>query len=300
MIGRIAPCLWLDDQAEPAADFYVDTFPDTRVIASSRYPTSGDNPANKPPGSVLTVELEIAGVRFTALNGGPQFTINPSISFFVHVDTPAAADRLFGVLSRDAEVMMPLDAYPWSERYGWTKDRFGVSWQVITGRRPESGATIVPCLMFTGPAGGRAEEAMRVYTGIFPDARVGRVERYGPGEDAEGTVKHGAFVLDGQDMVAMDSPIDHGFTFDEGLSLQVSCADQSEIDRYWSRLSEGGEEGPCGWLKDRFGLSWQVVPEGISRWLTSEDVEARERAFAAMMTMTKPDAAALEAAFEGR
>lgn len=297
----IVPCLWLDDQAEQAARFYEAIFPDSRIIGISRYPESTKNPSGKPPGSVLTVELELAGQRFTLLDGGPQFTMNPSVSFFVQVDSPDAADRLFSALSEKGQVMMPLDRYAWSERYAWVQDRFGASWQIITLSREVIESMIVPCLMFTGPAAGRAEEAMKAYTGIFPNGRVKHIERYGAGENGrEGTVKHGRFVLDGQEMIAMDSPIEHGLSFNEGISLQVMCADQPEIDRYWEALSEGGEKGVCGWLKDRFGLSWQVVPEALSEWMTSDDHAGRDRAFQAMLEMKKLDIAALRTALEGR
>jgi predicted 3-demethylubiquinone-9 3-methyltransferase (glyoxalase superfamily) len=297
--SKIVPCIWLDDAAEEAAAFYVRTFPGGRLTATSYFPESGDNPAGKPPGSVLTVEFEIAGQRFTVLNGGPMFVLNPSISFFVHVDSPGEADRLFGILAEGGEALMPIDEYPWSPRYGWVKDRFGVSWQVIAGNRPQGGATIVPCLMFAGPQAGRAGEAMRIYTDIFPDGRIDVAEHYAAGEGPEGMVKHARFVLDGQEMIAMDSHLAHDITFNEALSLQVMCKDQKEVDRYWDALGDGGEPGPCGWLKDRFGLSWQVVPAAIVDWLTSKDVKARDRAFAAMLHMKKLDIAALQRAFEG-
>jgi predicted 3-demethylubiquinone-9 3-methyltransferase (glyoxalase superfamily) len=296
---HIVPCIWLDDQAEPAAAFYVRTFPGGCITATSRYPESGDNPSGRPRGSVLTVELEVAGQRFTLLNGGPHFVPNPSISFFVHVDTPEEADRLFAPLADGGQVLMPLGAHPWSGRYGWVKDRFGVSWQVMAGRRPPGGATITPCLMFAGPQQGRAEEAMRAYAGIFPGGRVVDVARYEAGEGPQGTVKHGRFVLAGQEMVAMDSHVSHGITFNEALSLQVMCEDQETLDRFWTALAEGGEQGPCGWLKDRFGLSWQVVPTRIARWMSGEDPAARDRAFAAILTMGKLDIAAIQRAYEG-
>ena len=295
----IVPCLWFDDQAEAAAAYYARTFPDGRVTAVARYPESFDNPAGKPRGSVVTVDFEIAGQRFTALNGGPVFQLTPSISFFVQLDEPAQVDALFAALSDGGQVMMPLDAYPWSERYAWVQDRFGVSWQLIAGARGDGDATIVPCLMFAGAQHTQAESAMQTYTGIFPDSRIARIERYAAGEGTEGTVKHGRFVVAGQEMVAMDSHIDHGFTFNEALSLQVMCADQAEIDRYWAALSDGGEPGPCGWVKDRFGLSWQICPREIAAWMTSEDAAARDRAFAAMLTMGKLDLAGLRAAFAG-
>ena len=297
---RIVPCLWLDDQAEAAAAFYGRVFPGGRVSAVSRYPERGDNPSGKPPGSVLTVDFEIAGQRFTALNGGPIFKINPSVSFFVQCDSPDDTRRTFTALADGGQVLMALDKYPWSALYGWTADRFGVSWQVITGRPPGSAATIVPCLMFAGPQHGRAGAAIEAYARTFPGSRVDRLERYGAGEGPAGTIKHGRFVLDGQPLVAMDSHTTHDITFSEGLSLQVMCKDQAEIDRYWTALCEGGKPSMCGWLKDRFGLSWQIVPASIAKWMASKDMAARDRAFNAVMRMTKLDIAQIQEAFEGR
>ena len=149
------------------------------MLATSHYPESADNPSGKPRGSVLTVEFEVLGRRFTALNGGPQFAINPSISFFVFSDTTARTDALWAELAQAGKVLMPLDKYPWSERYGWVQDRFGVSWQVMTTQRAAEGSRIVPCLMFSGAQYGRAEEAMKAYTAVFPDSRVVQLERYG-------------------------------------------------------------------------------------------------------------------------
>jgi predicted 3-demethylubiquinone-9 3-methyltransferase (glyoxalase superfamily) len=298
--SKIIPSIWLDDQAEQAAAFYARTFPAGRVIATSHYPAKVDNPGGRPRGSVLTVEFEIAGQRFTALNGGPIFVLNPSVSFFVHVDSAAAVDALYGALAEGGEALMPLDRYPWSERYGWIKDRFGVSWQVMTGRRSALGPTIVPCLMFSGVVSGRAEEAMRFYAGLFPAGKIESVERYAEGEGPTDLVKHGRFSLAGQELVAMDSHIEHGFGFNEALSLQVMCADQPELDRYWEALASGGQHGPCGWLKDRFGLSWQVVPRDIVHWLAGTDPAASERMLAALWKMQKIDIAALRQAFAGK
>jgi predicted 3-demethylubiquinone-9 3-methyltransferase (glyoxalase superfamily) len=296
---EVVPCLWLDDQAEAAAAFFARTFAGGRVVATSHYPATRDGPTGRPRGSVLTVELELPGRRFTLLNGGPRFKPSPTVSFFVNVDTPAEADRHFGALAEGGQVLMPLDAYPWSERYAWVQDRFGVSWQVMAGRRAAGSPSFVPCLMFAGPQHGRAEAALRAYAAIFPEGRVESLERYAAGEGPEGTVKHGRALLDGQPLVAMDSHVAHGMTFDEGVSLQVMCDDQATVDRYWAALSEGGSTGPCGWLEDRFGLSWQVVPVAIDRWLTGPDPEARDRVLLALEKMGKLDVAALERAYRG-
>jgi predicted 3-demethylubiquinone-9 3-methyltransferase (glyoxalase superfamily) len=252
---EIVPCLWLDDQAEAAAAFYLRAFGAGRVLGTSRYPETMDNPGGRPRGSVLTVEVELQGRRFTLLNGGPLFKPNPSVSFFVHVDAPAAADRLFATLVEGGQGLMPIGSYPWSERYGWVMDRYGVSWQVIAGRRPIGGAAIVPCLMFAGAQHGNAAAAMAEWAAAFPESRLVQVERYEGAEGPAGMVKHGRFQLAGQDLIAMDAHGDHGFGFDEGVSLQVMCQGQAEVDHYWEALAAGGSHGPCGWLKDRFGLS---------------------------------------------
>lgn len=297
--SKIVPCIWLNDQAEQVAEFYTRTFPVGRVVATSHYPESGENPSGRPGGSVLTVEFAVAGQRFTLLNGGPYFTPNPSISFYYRVDTPAEAERLYAALSEGGQALMPLNKYPWSERYGWIKDRYGVSWQVITGPRPNGSAVIAPCLMFAGAQYGKAEQAMRHYAGIFPGGCIEELARYAASEGSEGTIKHGRLTVLGQDVIAMDSPIDHGFAFNEGLSLQVMCKDQAEVDHYWAALAEGGQKVECGWLKDRYGLSWQVVPTRMSEWMTGKDMAARNRVFKVMLTMKRLDINALERAYQG-
>lgn len=303
MSQSIVPCLWFDDQAEAAAQFYTRTFPAGRVTATSYYPQSTDNPSGKPPGSVLTVEFEMAGMRFTALNGGPHFKINPSISFFVHLDSAEEVDALFAILAEGGQVLMPVGTYPWSERYAWVKDRFGVSFQVMkvaAGSRAPGSATLVPFLMFANAQQGKAEPALRLYARLFAEGTVSAIERFGPGEGPESLVKQGRGSLAGQEFIVMDSPAPHAFDFDEGLSLQVMCKDQAEVDHFWNGLTaDGGQEGPCGWLKDPFGVSWQVVPTTIAEWMASPDAAARDRAFQAMMTMKKLDVAALQAAFAG-
>ena len=166
-------------------------------------------------------------------------------------------------------------------------------------RRPVERAAIAPCLMFSGDQHGRAEEAMRAYAEIFPASEVESLVRYEPGEGPTDTVKHGRVTLAGQTFVAMDSHVSHGVTFNEAISFQVMCRDQAEVDRYYTALSQGGAESRCGWLKDRFGLSWQIVPVDMPRWMTGGDRAARDRAFQAMLTMKKLDIAAMEKAFRG-
>lgn len=297
----ITPCLWFDDQAEEAAAVYTGIFPDSRVTGISRYPESFDNPAGKPRGSLMTVEIEVAGTPLTLLNGGPQFTINPTISFLAHTDSIEETERIATALAEGGSYMMELGEYPWSPRYAWVEDRFGVSWQVMTWPDGRRRAPIVPCLMFAGEVHGRAEEALNHYAAGFPGGKVEALERYTAEEGPEGAIKHGRASLAGNPLVAMDSHIDHGVAFNEGVSLQIMCADQDEVDRFWEHLAQGGEEGPCGWLEDRFGVSWQVVPTSLIEMMKAGEGSGAgyERAFRAMLQMNKLDIATLEAARAG-
>jgi predicted 3-demethylubiquinone-9 3-methyltransferase (glyoxalase superfamily) len=292
----IVPCIWLDDTAAEAAELYTDTFPDARETARSFYPASAENPSGRPPGSVLTIEVELAGQRFTLLNGGPLFAPNQTISFFVMCPQISDVDRIVAALGAGGQTMMELGSYSWSQRYAWIADRFGVSWQVM--QAPGTGTRIVPCLMFSDAVAGRAEEALEHYAQVL-GGQVTMLEHYAPGAGPEGMLVHGRASFGAGELVAMDSHVSHSVTFNEGVSLQVMAPDQETVDRWWAGLSEGGAPGVCGWLTDRFGLSWQVTPTSIATWLACDDVAARDRAFAAMMTMTKPDIAALERAFTG-
>jgi predicted 3-demethylubiquinone-9 3-methyltransferase (glyoxalase superfamily) len=150
---------------------------------------------------------------------------------------------------------------------------------------------ITPCLWFDT----EGEEAAKFYTSIFPNSEITDVSYYGEaGPRPDGTVMTVAFELDGQKFLALNGGPD--FPFSEAISFQVSCEGQDEVDRFWGALSEGGEEGPCGWLKDRFGLSWQIVPTALPRLLGDPDREKSQRVMAAMLTMKKIEIDELERA----
>jgi predicted 3-demethylubiquinone-9 3-methyltransferase (glyoxalase superfamily) len=169
------------------------------------------------------------------------------------------------------------------------------------GDRP-LGQRIIPTLMFVGAQYGEAEDAINFYTSVFHNARVGDIVRYGKGEapDREGTVKHAAFTLEGQEFAAMDSARAHNFSFNEAISFMVYCNTQAEIDYYWEKLSAVPEAEQCGWLKDRYGLSWQVVPTAMDEMLRSPDEKKVARVTEAFLQMKKFDLAALQKAYEGK
>ncbi|MEN0071632.1 MAG: VOC family protein, partial [Propionicimonas sp.] len=271
---RIVPNLWFDHTAAEAADFYLTVFPDARVLATAHYPAEGLPDFQKQlAGEVLTVEFEIGGTRFVAINAGPEFPINPSISFMLNFDRsrdPGARDHLDAVwrkLAAGGTILMPLASYDFSPHYGWVQDRYGVSWQLIlSDAEGEPRPFVLPSLLFGGPAQNRAAEALEYYSQVFPDSRVGVVARYPEpvGPATTDALMFADVQLLGEWIAVMDSGVPQDFTFSPGVSLSVACSDQAEIDSYWARLSAVPEAEQCGWCVDRFGVSWQVVPADMA------------------------------------
>jgi len=292
---KIVPHLWFDTQAIEAAGFYTSLFDDSRIVSTSKMEST-------PSGTVESATIILSGQEFALLSAGPFFKFTPALSFSVACGTKEEADRIWNVLREGGSELMPLGEYPFSERYGWLSDKYGLSWQIIYNGGKAVGQKITPSLMFTGAICGKAEEAARFYTSLFGGSSVGGILHYGPGEkpDHEGSLKHGSFTLEGQGFAAMDSAYDHGFSFNEAISLMVFCANQEEIDYYWSRLSAHPESEQCGWLKDRFGLSWQIVPRVLGEMMGDKDVAKAKRVQEAFLAMKKFDIAELERAFEGR
>jgi predicted 3-demethylubiquinone-9 3-methyltransferase (glyoxalase superfamily)/uncharacterized protein YndB with AHSA1/START domain len=272
------PFLWFDHQAEEAAHFYMGVFGNSEIERIAR---QGD--------AVLVVDFSLGGQRFNALNSGPKFKFNPSISFFVVCETEAETDTVWQKLMDGGTALMPLDRYDWSEKYGWVQDRFGLSWQISLGKIEEVGQKFSPSFLFTGPQQGQAEAAVRFYTSLFSGSSITGFLHYGPGEEgAEGTLKHAQFQIGGQTFMAMDNPLPADFSFNEAISFVLNCDTQEEVDFFWEKLiAEGGVEDNCGWLKDRFGVSWQIIPEALPRLLSDPDPVIAQRAMTAMLQMRK-------------
>ncbi len=286
---RIVPNLWFDHKAAEAADYYSRVFPDTRVVETVHYPTEGLLDFQKEfAGDVLTVAFEIQGHRFMGINAGPDVTLNPSISFMVNFppDQQADLDAAWEALADSGEVRLPLGEYPYSDRYGWVQDRYGVNWQLCLADASLP-PFIVPNLMFTEAVPDRAGEAIDFYTSVFGGKVLAVYHYEDEGQEAaEGSVQFGTFELLGQRFATMDAPVAQGFTFNFGVSLMVSCADQAELDRYWAQLSHVPEAEQCGWCKDQFGLSWQLVPADLDRLM------AKPGAYEKLMGMKKIEVAA--------
>lgn len=273
MKNSIYPCIWCQNNAKEMADFYLSVFPESEITNENPY----------------FVTFTINQQRIMLLNGaGKADSIrpNPSISLMYLTPSEHEVDSIHEKLMEGGKELMPLDSYPFSSKYAWVEDRYGVSWQLYTGKAEDIIQKVVPTLMFVGNNNGKAAEAIDFYTSLFPGSRKRGVLQY-TGEEGEtaGNIQHAEFTIDEYLLMIMDSSYPHAFNFTEGISLVVEVAEQENIDYYWDRfISNGGVEGVCGWLKDKYGVSWQVFSfEGVELVLRSP------KALQAMQQMVKLD-----------
>lgn len=291
---RIVPHLWFDKEAGKAAGFYTSLFPESRIKSSNILDGT-------PSGSVELLTIELSGQEFMLISAGPLFKFSPAVSFLVACRTKEEVTRLWTGLRAGGKDLMPLGSYPFSEKYGWLEDKYGLSWQIMYQGPDVQGPSITPTLMYVGKVAGKAEEAMDLYTSLIPGSRRGEILRHGgkAAPEREGTVAHGSFALAGLEFAAMDSAQDHQFGFTEAISLVVRCDSQEEIDRYWEGLSAVPEAESCGWLKDRFGLSWQIVPALLDELMAQGSPAQTSRVTEAFLKMKKFDIEALKKAYAG-
>jgi predicted 3-demethylubiquinone-9 3-methyltransferase (glyoxalase superfamily) len=298
---KITPSLWFDKAAEEAMNVYTSIFSNAKIDSIKRYPEEAPVELMEGmEGRVLTGIFELEGHRFMAVDGGPYFTFNPSVSFFVNCKTREEINELWEALSKGGKALMPLGEYPFSAWYGWVQDKYGVSWQLILAA-DTIGQKIIPSMLFVGDQCGRAEEAVNFYASVFKHSKVANVVRYEAGSEPqeEGSVMFADFKLDGQLFAAMDSALEHDFTFNEAISFYVECENQAEVDYFWEKLSAVPEAEQCGWLKDKYGVSWQIVPRQLGKFLSDPDREKADRAMKAMLQMKKIEITKLKEAYDG-
>lgn len=293
---KVVPHLWFDTQAKEASEFYVSLFPDSKM-------TSVTALHGTPSGDCDIVSFRLWGHDFMAISAGPFFNINPSVSFMVNFDpaqdkeAATRIDEVWAKLIDGGKALMPIGEYPFSKRYGWVQDKYGLSWQLmLTNPDGEMRPTIIPSIMFVGDNSGKAEEATDFYLSIFKDAKRGMIARYpaGMNPDKEGSIMFTDFMLEGQWFAAMDSAQKHDFVFNEAVSFLVNCDTQEEIDYYWEKLSAVPEAEQCGWLKDKYGLSWQVSPSALNEMMSNGTPAQIDRVTKAFLAMKKFDLAKLE------
>lgn len=296
---KIIPHLWFDTQAKEASAFYCSIFPNSKVTSSTVL-------HDTPSGDCDVMTFNLNGHDFIAISAGPAFTFNQSISFMLNFD-PAQDEQaaehlqeLWDKLADGGTPLMPLQEYPFSKQYGWIRDKYGVGWQLILSD-PEGDPRpfIVPSLLFSGPITNKAEEAMQFYLSVFNNDRPGIVARY---EEDTGPAKKGSLMfadmmLEGQWFAIMDSGVEQPDVFNEAISLLINCDTQEDIDYYWEKLSAVPEAEQCGWLKDKYGVSWQVSPTNLGDLLSSGTPEQIARVTQAFLKMKKIDLTQLEAAY---
>jgi predicted 3-demethylubiquinone-9 3-methyltransferase (glyoxalase superfamily) len=289
---KIIPNLWFDKEAKEATAFYATLFQDSKVVNITTI-------TGTPSGDCDIVTFKLAGQDFMAISAGPYFKFNPSISLFVVFDNESEIDAVWKKLIDGGKALMPYQTYPWAHKYGWLQDKYGLSWQLSWSENHKLEQKITPLLMFTKGVAGKAKDAIADYTSIFPNSKTDMLVPYEKGDgDNVGFVKHARFTLCGQHFMAMDSSRQHDFSFNEAISLVVNCDTQEEIDSYWEKLSAVPEAEQCGWLKDKYGVSWQIVPTVMNEMMSSGNKEKIARVTQAFLKMKKFDIKTLQNAFE--
>lgn len=270
---KIIPHLWFDTKAVEAAEFYTSIFPDSQVNKVSTL-------HGTPSGDCDVVTFSLMGHDFQAISAGPYFTFNPSISFMVSLQSAEIIDQVWEQLMAGGKALMPLDTYSFAKKYGWVQDKYGLTWQLtLADSDSEPRSTIMPSLIFVGDVWGKAAAARDFYVSVFKDSEMGMTANYPEGmePDQSDTLMYGDFKLFENWFAVMDSAREHGYAFNEAVSLIVNCNTQDELDYYWSQLSAVPEAEQCGWLKDKYGVSWQVLPSQMQTLMdsgTQEQIDA--------------------------
>ena len=310
---KITPHLWFDKDVKEAAEFYTSVFPNSKI-------TNLNTLHDTPSGDCDVVTFKIMGYTFMAISAGPLFKFNPSISFMVNFDPSqdkqarTRIDEIWEKLLDGGKALMPLDKYPFSERYGWVQDKYGLSWQLIfTNPEGDERPLIIPSLLFVTDTCDKAEEATDFYLSVFSakgrsasggkNTKRGQIVRYPAGMEPnkEGAIMFTDFMLEDQWFAAMDGSSNmHHFKFNEAVSLMVNCVNQKEIDYFWEKLSAVPESEQCGWLKDKYGVSWQIVPTVMDKMMAKGSKEQIARVTEAFLKMKKFDIIELQKAYEGR
>lgn len=291
---KIITHLWFDKEAKEAIKLYSSLFSNSKIknISTITGTPSGDS-------DIITFQL--LGQEFMAINAGPYFKFNPAISLFVEFNNEKEIIKVWNKLVDEGKILMEFDKYEWADKYGWLQDKYGLSWQLSWSKDRKTDQKITPFLMFTQKRAGMAKEAIETYTKIFPNSKIEMIVPYEKGDgDKEGFIKHSRFSLNGQNFMSIDSSLKHEFVFNESISFIVNCGDQKEIDYYWEKLSAVPEAEQCGWLKDKYGVSWQIVPTVMNEMMASKDKKKLARVTEAFLKMKKFDISVLKRAYKSK
>lgn len=267
---KFASCLWIEEKPQEVADFYLNAFEETKqgpvnYFVDDLHGTKGD---------ILTISLDLSGQAFILLNGGPEFTPTPAISHVVTCSTKEQLVALWAKLRINGTILMELGEMPGLGLFGWLNDRYGFSWQL---KLAEGKQTITPCFLFTNALNGKAEEAIDYWIASFGEGAIDLKLH-----DEEGEIRLASFHLFDQHFYIMDSAAAHDFGFSLATSFYIYCAGQEEINRLWDQITAEGEEYPCGWMLDKYGVAWQTVTEDMDQLF---DYRTPEKAYKTVMAL---------------
>lgn len=286
---KIVPHLWFDTQALEAAKLYVSLFENSKILSTNMlYDT--------PSGDAQTVGFQLSGLEFAAISAGPYFKFNSSISLMVACETKEEVDFLYHSLIQGGSELMPLGIYDFSPWYAWITDQYGLNWQFMLVESGKPQKKIRPCILFGMDQCGKAQEAIDFYRNVFPDSKLSFINHYKQGEaqDIRAKINYAELQIFDLEMVIMDHAFGGDAVFNEAISFMILCEDQNEIDYYWDKLTFVKEAEACGWLKDQFDLSWQIIPKIMAELLSTGTEQEIERVTKAFLEMKKFDIAALE------
>lgn len=255
---KITPSIWFDNNAFEAMKWYASIFPNSTYTQNSP----------------IVVTAKLSNIPFVGINGGPTFQPNGSVSFMVTLETQDEVLYLWEFFTKeDHQIIMPLQEYPWSSSYGWLKDKYGVHWQIYLGQLESVNYQIItPTLIFPKQRESLCKKALTFYKDLFDDYKSqGRL--FYKEAPLQNFIQHAQFVAHNMTMMAADSNSENPEPFNEGVSFVLYCSDQDEIDYYWDKITAKGQESQCGWCKDEFGVSWQVIPHNIDILLASQEAQ---------------------------
>ena len=279
--------LWFKgEDLKKAVDKYTKIFDNSKILRSVNFDTPFDTTAD-------CIEFALGGRVFQAINAEPAFEFNNSFSLVVMCPTQKDLNSKWEkLISNGGKVVMPLDKYDFAESYGWLVDEFGLSWQVFLDGKMPFDFEIVPSLLYPK---GKAKEALEFYATVFTDFRINFVDYL---DEEKNNIIFSCFTINDSDYFTSDNLLGQDLPFNESTSIMIECDTQEEIDYYWDKLSADKDGGQCGWTKDRFGLSWQIIPKYINEVFFDQDKEKYNKILSAMFEMKKIDLEKLKEAAE--
>lgn len=284
----IIPHLWYDTEAKEAVAFYIELFGGkidwTYTITDT------------PSGDSDLIQFQLGDMTLAAISAGPYFKLNESMSLMVNVANKDEVTRLYQALSEGGRVLMPLGEYSFSPYYVWLEDRFGLSWQLSYAPDLDKPYQFDICLLFSQEQVGLAQPMLDYYKDKLPQASVGQLSYYGEGEAAVEAAKlnYAELLVAGQKMIVMDHGYGGEASFNESFSLMVYVDSQDELNFYYDLLSAVPEAEMCGWVKDQFGISWQIVPRILMEAYDTASPETVKAVNDAVLTMKRLDIATIQ------